>query len=663
MLCLNSVPVAPGVRSALALACVLTLTCADVAWSQQQGGAAIEPVVISASRMPQLLQTAAIGATVITAEHMARAGVADANEAIRKLGGVAATSDLSNGREQVLDLRGFGATASQNLVVLIDGIRVSENEIASARLTAIPLDLIDRIEIVRGGASVLWGEGATAGVINVILKQPAGDASSARLSMAAESHAGHEVAAAGHLGLGKAVLDASLKRVRSDGYREHSGYKQDVSAVGVQWADAGWQAGLRVVHEDQRAQLPGSLRLVQFQQNPRTSNTRADFSNLQETRYLAKLARASGPWGWQVDAGYRLRRPEYQYVSLGSDRVQGRSSQRQITPRMTYATALLAGDVKAMLGLDWQAWLFEKTGPTGLETGSQYNGAAFVHADISWPSRTRMSVGWREEQVRKQGDYPGNPAWFAAPALYERRDKLHAAEWGLSQTLATGWDLYGRVASSYRLANVDENRVTPGMGALLPQRNKDLELGLKWRMGPHDATVRRFQQDAVNEIVYVGGDVQANANIEPTRRQGVEVEGHWRPLPGLTVMGTWQQLSARYRAGPHAGKEMTQVAPHTATARLSWRLLAQHTLELGVQHRAQARLAGDEDNACDKRLPSVTLFDARYAWSDRVWTVALGASNLGDEKGYNYGYSYECGAPSVYPYAGRSVKLSVARQF
>jgi outer membrane receptor protein involved in Fe transport len=61
------------------------------------------------------------------------------------------------------------------LVVLVDGVRVSENEQLAARLSAIPASMIERIEIVRGGASVLWGEGASGGVINVITRRGARD--------------------------------------------------------------------------------------------------------------------------------------------------------------------------------------------------------------------------------------------------------------------------------------------------------------------------------------------------------------------------------------------------------------------------------------------------------------------------------------------------------
>ena len=142
MFSLNSVRVAPGARSALAVACGVALSAFHVGAQAEE---AVAPVVVTASRMVSPVQTAPVAASVITSEQMARAGVADANEAIRKLGGVAARSDLNNGRENVLDLRGYGETAGQNLVVLLDGMRISENELASARLSAIPLAQIERI--------------------------------------------------------------------------------------------------------------------------------------------------------------------------------------------------------------------------------------------------------------------------------------------------------------------------------------------------------------------------------------------------------------------------------------------------------------------------------------------------------------------------------------
>ena len=107
------------------------------------------------------------------------------------------------------------------------------------------------------------------------------------------------------------------------------------------------------------------------------------------------------------------------------------------------------------------------------------------------------------------------------------------------------------------------------------------------------------------------------------------------------------------------------MAPRSATLRASWRIDDHQTLDAGVQFLAASRYGGDESNRCSARVPSSTLLDARYAWSDRDWTVAVSGTNLADRRGFNYGYADSTCSPrsSVYPYAGRSLKLAVTRRF
>lgn len=659
MLFLNSVRVAPGQRSAVAGAMVVLVGvvagagAAPLAWAQEAGGDMLTPVVVSATRVPQPLQTAPIGATVITAEQIMRSGVSDANEAIRKLGGVAGRTDLSNGREYTLDLRGFGATADQNLVVLVDGIRLSENELLSARLSAIPLDRIERIEIVRGGNSVTWGEGASGGVINVILKsgpQP----SSGLVSVAAESFDGRDVLASGVLSLGTATFEGSVRHRKTDGWRDNSDFEQNAGSVGLQWADGGWRVKLRTQRDEQEAQLPGPLTFEQFRDDPRRSFSPDDVIDTSQTLHTANVEYGFGGW----TAGLDVARKELHTAarnSFGLTDVHRQST--QWSPRLTYATKVGAADASTTLGATWQRWTYEGTSPwLGEEQGRHRNRAVFWRADVVFPTLTRVSGGVRHEKVVKSAG--------SATGSYERKDSLRAFDLAANQTLGRGWDVYARLASSYRLPNIDENRLIPSsVDALRPQRSRDKELGVKWAQGPHSATLRWFRQKTVDEIVYVptAGLFGANDNLDPTLRQGVELEGRWSPTPSWTVAGSWQQISAHYRKGPNAGNDQVLVTPHTATVRVTWQIDGAQVLEAGVQRLSAMRFDGDEANTCARRIPASTLLDARYAWSRSDWTVALSGTNLTDEQVYNYGFS--CLTGGIYPEAGRAVKLMVSRRF
>lgn len=660
---LISAPRAPGVRSAIAVACVV-FCGASVGQpaSRSDLGASLEPVIVSASRLPELLRSAPIGATVITAEQIARSGVIDASEAVRKLGGLPSRSDLMGGRDPKVDLRGYGDSSDQNLVVMVDGIRISENELATARLSSIPLERIDRIEIVRGGASVLWGEGASAGVINVILKQGASTDGTAQILAMVESFHGHELRASGQRAFGPLSVDGSVRRVRSDGYRDNGQYRQDVGSLGLQWREGPWHAAWRVQHEDQAAGMPGALSDDVAKRDPRRSITPDDHSNLGETRQQAQLGWQAGAWSWQIDAGRRERDAAYRYVSIGGDETRTTSAQSQVAPRLNWRDQVWGADLRLTAGLDWQEWTFEKTVPSFKETGDQHNRAHHVHGDVGLPTGTRLSAGWRSERVTKRGDFPGDA--YNSAVLYSRDDKLHAGELGVSQALTAQWTAYARGSSSYRLANVDENRLTPGLVAIRPQRNRDREIGVKWGQGSESATVRYFVQKTRDEIQFTYVPF-GNSNIDPTRRRGVEAEAHVQLWPGVNLTAVIQQLTARYTAGENTGRSMVLVSPRSATVRANWRIDDRQSLELGAQFLSAARFSGDEANTCSLRLPSSTLLDGRYAWQNGDWTVALAGSNLADRRGANYGYAFgsDCATRMVYPYAGRSWRLSVTRSF
>ncbi len=76
------------------------------------------------------------------------------------------------GKTASVDIRGFGETGALNTFVLVDGRRVNEIDLSGVDWTQIPLDQMERIEIVRGSGSVLYGDNAVGGVINIITKKP-----------------------------------------------------------------------------------------------------------------------------------------------------------------------------------------------------------------------------------------------------------------------------------------------------------------------------------------------------------------------------------------------------------------------------------------------------------------------------------------------------------
>ena len=128
-------------------------------------------MVVTASRTNELSNLPA-SVTVITAEDIQKSPARTLPELLSEEVGINTTSLFSHGSRASIGLRGFGETSTQNTLILLDGRRLNSIDLSAVNYAAIPFENIERIEIIRGIGGVLYGDGATGGVINIITKDP-----------------------------------------------------------------------------------------------------------------------------------------------------------------------------------------------------------------------------------------------------------------------------------------------------------------------------------------------------------------------------------------------------------------------------------------------------------------------------------------------------------
>ena len=133
--------------------------------------ATLEPVAVTASRQSQPIAEVLADLTVIGPEEIARAGVQSLSELLQRQPGVEIVQNGGPGAVSGVFLR--GANRGQTLV-LVDGVRIGSSSAGSTTLEAIPLDQIERIEVLRGPASSLYGADAIGGVIQVFTRRGGG---------------------------------------------------------------------------------------------------------------------------------------------------------------------------------------------------------------------------------------------------------------------------------------------------------------------------------------------------------------------------------------------------------------------------------------------------------------------------------------------------------
>jgi vitamin B12 transporter len=151
------------------LAAACSLACVFTAPSCAQTTA--DTVVVTANRMPQRAHDVIADTTVIHAEEIARSGAGSVADILQRQRGVEITRNGGAGSATSVYLRGSNAN---QVVVLLDGVRIGSSTSGTAAWNAIPLSAIERIEIVYGPLTTLYGADAIGGVIQIFTRKGEG---------------------------------------------------------------------------------------------------------------------------------------------------------------------------------------------------------------------------------------------------------------------------------------------------------------------------------------------------------------------------------------------------------------------------------------------------------------------------------------------------------
>ena len=619
----------------------------------------LAPVTVTATRFSTAAADLPFGVSVLTADAIKASGVTTVNEAIMKLLGVPGRADPYGGGDYGLDLRGFGGTADNNQVVVVDGIRINEADLGGTRLAGIAIDSVERIEVVRGSGAVLYGEGATGGVIVITTKAGGGSArrSQADLYAAAGSFGLREARASGTLVAGAFSLDATASKRDTDNDRDNFRSKTDAASLTGQWRNDWLRAGARFAYDQLDTGLPGALTTAQYADDPHQAATPQDSAGIRNRRSSVFAEATLGDWQIGLDAGQRDKSVKSNFVRDGFtydydvDASSYALRARHATKFGTYANSFIAG-------IDHGEWTRTVLGSFGSES-NQRSQALYLKDEVMLPGGTRLSAGWRTESVKKDNS-------SAAGNIDERPN---AWELGIVQPLSTAIAVYGRYGRSFRLANVDEfGFTTPGV-ALKTQTSRDAELGVRWTHASGRAELRAYRSALNNEIGFdpnaVGpssgfGFNGANVNFDPTRREGLELEIMQALAANAHLQINAATRRARFSAGSYQGNDVPLTPRHTLSVRADWTPAAGHRVDGGVSYVSSQ--SPDFDNAC--RMPSYTTTDLRYAYQWGLAELAVRVSNLTDAKYYTQAFACVGGAVSaIYPEAGRAVTASLRLHF
>jgi iron complex outermembrane receptor protein len=512
--------------------------------------------------------------TIITAEEIAHSPALTVQEIIAQVPGVQLTTlyGAVNGAQTNVDIRGFGAFATANTLVLINGRRLNDLDLAGVDLSTIPRDSIERIEITKGNSgAVLYGDNAVGGVVNIVTKLGVGGPPlAARIEAGIGSFNQRQVAASASSSAGPWSTSFYGTQINSDGYRVNNNLAQHDGIGDIRYSTPDLSAYLTLSGDDQRLRLPGgrtvnpSTGVNELVTDRRGTSTPLNYADKQGENATAGFTKML--WNGAdliVDGGVRDKQQQAAFFSpFGSNYVDTTLQTWSLTPRLSIKNVIAGMPSNILTGIDYydatyhsERPEFKGGPPIHIYDLSQQSLAAYWQQSIAVLPTTDFSYGGRIQRMNLSArdalhNTPGCDLTFtcSVQALpLDSSETQHALHIGIEHRFNDVFAIFGRAAHAFRTPNVDERVGTgptfdpfgtqiPGNFALKTQTSDDIEGGFRIKAGALSVQSSVYAMDLTNEIHFDPVSF-VNYNLDPTRRYGSETSATIRASDTLLFRG------------------------------------------------------------------------------------------------------------------------------
>lgn len=579
-----------------------------------------DPMVVSATRWETNGIPTASDIHVITREQIVRSGADTLIEVLKGQGGLQVQDLFGNGSRATVDMRGFGSTGGANTLILIDGRRINHTDLATPNLGFIFLKDVERIEITRGTATVLFGDQAVGGVINIITRRADELELAAGYSFGSFDLRAEKLYAANRLANGLGIR-ASAERRRTDGFRNNN--KQDIrnGFVNLSYEHARGRIFAEIQRTDEDLRIPGPLFANELAVSRKQSTRPADFN---ET--LSDVIRLGGEWSitpvWDIAADYSLRNDDIDGALTAFGAITPFSQKRlarSFNPRLRGRWPLNNGIMTLVAGADVEETDYSLVSPLGTQDTSQ--AVQSLYALVTVPLSPAIAVTGGIRKAWQETSLIDFFRFFPGDKL---EDNQTAGTIGITVTPVENWRLFFKREDNYRFPLVDEETSVFGSpDTLKTQTGISYEFGLEWHNLWLNQTITAYRLDLEDEIIFNSVTFQ-NINLPPTRRKGIIYNLSASPVNNLDINAQYTYTHAEFDAGTFAGNRIPLVAKHQLQVSASYRFLSYWQL-YAETFLISDRVAGNDFADTFPDLPGygVTNFNLRFEKTHFTVTVQL----------------------------------------
>jgi vitamin B12 transporter len=602
------------------LFCLLLIFPSAASVSAADDTVELNPLTVTTTRTNTPVDEIPSSLSIISAEEIESKQKTNVSDLLREELGIDLVQNGPMGTNTSVFMRGAGSSST---LVLIDGVQVNSNTVGSFNFANLTTDNIERIEIVRGPQSTLWGSDAVGGVINIITKRGKGKPTHSFSAEAGSFETFKETLNSGG-DLGFMDYSLTISRTDSEGFSAANETRGNTEDDGYENTTISTKLGRNFL-EDGRVEFIGRLTkaIVEFDAFGPVDGK--GFSKT-DSYYLAlPVTKSLADW-WDLKVN-----PTFAYEFLKTldpggftksshilNRTYGVDVQNNIEIHKYFSTTF-GYEYEVRNGVNEESNLRK----------SIYNQGYYLQAQFNYGKRISATAGFRHDvnSVFK------NPTTHKFEAAY--------------RILETNTRIRGAYASGFRAPSLNE-LFFPNFGTptLKPEESDSWEVGLDQKLMNDKVNigVTYFEVDFKNliETVDLGGFTFRAQNVAKATTKGVETSIDIDLPQNFRVATNYTWLKAR----DDAGQPLQRRAEHNFTVNLSHTWKEKLNTLVGVQVRSDTR----SNNTGTKIATAFTTVRAAlsYKVNDHLKITARGENLFNEDYEELYGF----GTAGVSGYAG-----------
>lgn len=614
----------------------------------------LDDIVVTPSRMAQRNYKVASNVTVIDPKQIENSGAQTVVDILKEAMAIN-VYDKGNVKSSTVDIRGFADTAVSNVLVLVNDRKVNSIDISGPDLLQIPLNSVDRIEVIRGAGSVLYGDNAVGGVINIITKKGKGDFKG-RVGTTYGSYDARSIDLEGSGSKDKLSYFLYSKYDDARGYRQNSdSLRKDFNTnLGYYFTDristnvdVGW-------HED-RQELPSGLSSAEIARfDRRHSPSPDDFSDTKDRHFNLGFDVTPWPedieWGkFVVDLSYRNRDVYDAFFEFGEFSTKRNIDTYGVSTKYIFDHEVFNHDVNFVTGIDYY------------ETENDIYGSGSNADDITIGKKEIGVFGFAQYETLKDVYLNLGTRYNTAHYDFDQRNVVVDASqspdvWvssvGARYDYAPGSNIHVSAQETFRFLATDEWYSTGapafGIAPLLniymdQQTGVQFETGIKHNLNNGVIGTLTFYQIDLNNEIFFDPVAFANSNYNETSRRGFEIGQQTDVLKFIPVehldelefLTSYNYQDAEFVDGPYDGNRIPMVSRSQINAGMTLGFLKNYKASFMGRYIGSRYPINDQANTASVLKPYFVM-DTKLTYARDPFEMFFAVNNLFDKKYDSY---------------------------